>query len=361
MGCCLPALTVGAQVRLVGVGRPRHALQVAPGRAFALERLVNGVFLLFSEWVHLVEADPLPGRNLRRLESPDARDADGGWHWPRAGSLNVLGYRAAREWVESRDPASAAGVAIETWRRYRAVDGPLQSALLSLYVLVAVVPALIVLEEYLDSHPDALAHQLARHYGLSTETATLLRSVLVEGRSHELGSALLAIASALFFGIGFGRVLQLVHARAWRISLPERQTDYALYALVLLAVYGLIFLLLVQLTELKDSSPWIGRTLALGWVGLLVLFFTWAPQLLTHGRIAKRNLLPGAVLTAVGLVVLMLVSSYVMEPWVDLYARDYGGFGVVLAIYFWLAFSSAVIVWAAAVSPALAQRRNAPS
>jgi len=56
--------------------------------------------------------------------------------------------------------------------------------------------------------------------------------------------------------------------------------------------------------------------------------------------------------------VLMIASSYVMQLWLDLYARDYGGFGVVMAIYFWLAFSSAVIVWAAAISPALAQRRE---
>jgi uncharacterized BrkB/YihY/UPF0761 family membrane protein len=69
-------------------------------------------------------------------------------------------------------------------------------------------------------------------------------------------------------------------------------------------------------------------------------------------------LLPGAVLTALGLVVLMFVSSYLMQFWVDLYARDYGGFGVVLALYFWIAFSSAVIVWAASLSPALADRRD---
>jgi uncharacterized BrkB/YihY/UPF0761 family membrane protein len=47
-----------------------------------------------------------------------------------------------------------------------------------------------------------------------------------------------------------------------------------------------------------------------------------------------------------------------MAFWVDLYACDYGGFGIVLAIYFWLAFSSAVIVWAASLSPSLAERRN---
>jgi membrane protein len=269
------------------------------------------------------------------------------------------GVQRVQDWVDSRDPASAAGVAIGAWRRYRAVDGPLQSALLSLYVLVAVLPALLVMEEYLDSHPNALAQHLVHHYGLSTETGALLRSVLTEGRAHELGSALLAVAGALFFGIGFGRVLQLVHARAWQLSLPSRQTDYALYAFVLLAVYGLILLLLVQLTELKGSPAWVGWMLAVGWVGLLVLFFTWAPWLLTHGRIAPRDLLPGAALTAIGLVALMLISSHVMEPWVDLYARDYGGFGVVLALYFWIAFSSAVIVWAASLAPALAQRRTA--
>jgi uncharacterized BrkB/YihY/UPF0761 family membrane protein len=66
---------------------------------------------------------------------------------------------------------------------------------------------------------------------------------------------------------------------------------------------------------------------------------------------------PGAALTAVGVVLLMWVSRYLMEFWVNLYARDYGGFGVVMAIFFWIAFSSAVIVVAAALSPALAERR----
>jgi len=43
---------------------------------------------------------------------------------------------------------------------------------------------------------------------------------------------------------------------------------------------------------------------------------------------------------------------------VDLYAKDYGGLGVILAIYFWIALCSAIIVWAASLSPALAVRRD---
>jgi uncharacterized BrkB/YihY/UPF0761 family membrane protein len=55
----------------------------------------------------------------------------------------------------------------------------------------------------------------------------------------------------------------------------------------------------------------------------------------------------------------MVVSRFVMQFWVDLYARDYGGLGVVLAIYFWIAICSGIIVWAASLSPALAERREA--
>jgi len=295
-------------------------------------------------------------------ETEDKRQAAakrGGPVWLGAARARAAAVsRRGREWVDRQDPGSPTGVAIGAWRRYQGVDGPLQSALLSLYILVAIVPAVLVMEEYLDSHPGALADRLIRHYGLNTSTAGLLRDVLVDDRTHKLGSALFAIAGALFFGLNFGRVLQLVHARAWQVPLPRRQTDQGLYAAVLLGLYGLIMLLLVQLTELRGSPAWVGNTLAVGWVGLLIVFFVWAPWLLTHKQITRRDLLPGAVLTALGLVGLMLISSFVMELWVNLYARDYGGFGVVLAIYFWILFSSGIIVWAASLSPALAERRD---
>ena len=263
------------------------------------------------------------------------------------------------EWAESRDPASASGVAIAAWRRYEAVDGPQQSALLALYFLIAIVPALLVIEEYLETTPGALANSLVHHYSLSAQTAELLRSVLVDSRQHELGSALLAVAAALFFGLGFGRVLQLVHVRAWGLPVPSRQADTVRYALVLLGLYGLILLLLVQLNEIGGirRGP-TSRSRPGGW-------YCWPfaspgpPRLLTHDRVSWRDLAPGATLSAVGVVALMLVSSVVMELWVNLYARDYGGFGVVMAIFFWIAISSAIVVWAAAVSPPLAARRAA--
>jgi membrane protein len=266
--------------------------------------------------------------------------------------------RRGTEWVDRQDPASGRGVAIGAWKRFQDVEGPLQSLLLSTYLLIAVLPALLVMVEYLEANPAALANHLTRHYGLEDGTATLLRGVLVADHAHELGSALLAIAGALFFGLGFGRVLQSVHARAWKLPIHHSQKDQGRYAIVLLLLYGLIALLLFQAKELSGGPSWEGLAVAPGWAALLVVYFAWIARFLTHGRLAWGDLVPGAALTAVGLVVLMIVSSWVMELWVDFYARDYGGFGVVMAIYFWMGFSSFVIVACASVAPALAERRE---
>ena len=265
---------------------------------------------------------------------------------------------ATQDWVDRRDEASRSGVAIEWWRRYRAIEGPLQSLLLTAYVFLAVVPALLVLDEYLQHDPAALTKHLVSRYRLSGATASTLRGVFFRDETHKLGTALLAIAAALFFGLGFGRVLQLVHTRAWRIDLKKNAADQIRHAVVLLVLVGLFVLLLVQTKELAHSAPWDEDVLALGWFAVLLGYFVWAPRLLTHRMISARDLLPGAALTAFGLVVLFLASSFVMATWIDLYSNDYGGLGVVMALFFWLGFGSTIIVAAATLAPALAGRRD---
>jgi uncharacterized BrkB/YihY/UPF0761 family membrane protein len=261
-------------------------------------------------------------------------------------------------WMESGDGASRRNVALSWWRRYRAIDGPLQSLLLTVYVFLAVLPAIFVLAEYLERKPRALADHLVARYDLNGPTAQLLRTMLVGDRHHELGTALFAIATALFFGLGFGKVLQLVYARAWGLETRERVGDQVRFAVVLLALFGLIALLLVQTTEIAEHPPWANVAAAPGWVIVLFGYFVWAPTYLTHNRIAARDLLASAAPTSVGLVVLMLVSSHAMAPWINLYAVDFSGLGVFMGLFFWLGLSSTVIVICASLSPVLAGRRT---
>jgi len=259
--------------------------------------------------------------------------------------------------MEGGDEVSRRYVALSGWQRYRAIDGPLQSLLLTLYVFLAVLPAILVLAEYLQRNPAALADHLVARYNLNGPTADLLRGVLVGDKQHELGSALFAIVTALFFGLGFGKVLQLVYSRAWGLETRERVGDQARYAVVLLGLFGLIALLLVQTTEIAEHPPWANLAAAPGWVLLLFGYFVLAPRYLTRNRIAARDLVWSAALTSVGIVLLMLLSSHVMAPWINLYATDFSGLCVFMALFFWLGLSSTVIVVAASLSPVLAGRR----
>src|SRR5690349_5023735 len=193
------------------------------------------------------------------------------------GSRQQVAAAAKRghEWAERQTPETTPGVALDAWRRFRAVDGPVQSALLTLYLFLAVVPSVIVMEEWVERKPGALATHIVRHYHFSASTATLIRSVLVHGRAHEVQTALIAVAGALASGLGFGRVLQVVHVRAWGLTLPRHRLQETRHVVVLVAVYGLLMLLVVQLGELRavDAPGWAGFALVPVWAALLVGFF----------------------------------------------------------------------------------------
>src|SRR6267142_467759 len=156
--------------------------------------------------------------------SPQAATPRGGVRGAARAARTRVGGLAERPraWVASGDEASTRSLAVSWWRLYRGIDGPLQSLLLTVYVFLAILPAILVLAEYLQRNPAALANHLVSRYHITGSAAGTLRDVLVGDRTHELGSALFAIATVLIFGLGFGRVLELVYARAWGLELRER-------------------------------------------------------------------------------------------------------------------------------------------
>ena len=262
-------------------------------------------------------------------------------------------------WVEAQHPGSRRGATIGCVRRYRAADGQLYALLLATYFFLTIVPILIVEAGYVYSDPTALATRIEHRLGLSGATAHLFSTVLVGAGEHRFVSVLLAVLNLVVFGMGFGRVLQLAHARSWGIDLRGSQlVDQARYVSVLMGMVGLTFLYVLQTRLLAGHSPWIGRLLDIGWLALLIGFFVWAPRLLLHRRVSARDLLPGAIFTVLGLIVMRLISTILLVRWLDSYSNTYGALGIVMAIFFWIIAEATVIVIAAAVSPALAERRD---
>ena len=231
--------------------------------------------------------------------------------------------------------------------------------LLSAYFLVTVLPVMLVAGSYLYSDPHALADHAEHRLRLHGATATLFSTVLLGAGEHKVSAVLIAIVDLFFFGLGFGRVLQLAHARSWGLDLRKSVVvDQVRYAEVLAAIVVGVFLFVLQTRVLRGQPTWIGYVLDIVWIAALLWFFVWAPRTLLHHRVARRDVVPGAVFTVAGLVGLRLISVLLLTHWLNWYSTTYGAFGIVIALFFWIILIGTIMILAAALSPALAHRRN---
>jgi len=170
---------------------------------------------------------------------------------------------------------------------------------------------------------------------------------------------MIALIDLFFFGLGFGRVLQLVHARSWGLNLRKTViADQSRYLAVLGALIVMSILFLLQTRALRGDPAWIGWVLDLGWFAVVLGFFVWAPYTLLHRRVPMRDIFPGAVFTVLGFIAMRLISSLLLTHWLNWYSKTYGAFGIVSAIFFWMIIFATIMVLAAALSPALAHRRD---
>jgi uncharacterized BrkB/YihY/UPF0761 family membrane protein len=268
-------------------------------------------------------------------------------------------YGRGRLWIENQPPSSRKGATIGWVRRYQAADGQLFAVLLSAYFFLTVVPLLLLEATYVYNDPTALAHRVEGRLGLEGSTSKLLEDVLTGASGHKLSAVLIAAIDLFFFGLGFGRVLQLVHARSWGLDLRKSVVlDQLRYLEVLGGLFVLTLLFVLQTRALRGQPSWVGWALDVGWLVVLVGFFVWAPHLLLHRRVAARDILPGAIFTILGFVFMRLISSLLLTHWLEWYSKSYGSIGIVMAVFFWLIILSTIMILAAALSPALASRRD---
>jgi uncharacterized BrkB/YihY/UPF0761 family membrane protein len=82
------------------------------------------------------------------------------------------------------------------------------------------------------------------------------------------------------------------------------------------------------------------------------------PRELLHRRVSLRDVFPGAVLTTLALVGMRATSWLLFAHWLERHSKYYGGLGIVMALFFWPMIAATILIVAAALSPALAERRD---
>ena len=170
---------------------------------------------------------------------------------------------------------------------------------------------------------------------------------------------LLAIGGWLLLWTGYmgAKTLVRVHATVWGVPAPRGGN--ALRASLIFT--GTAFAYLVAMSGarwLREETDVLGLLVTLAIVLVPFAFWLAVSAWLPHRGDRWRDLVPGAVLVAVGVQALHLFAAYFLGPKLTNATQLYGGLGLATTILFWLYITGRLVLGAAILNSALVERRG---
>lgn len=241
-------------------------------------------------------------------------------------------------------------------QRFIGMEGIDRCLVLSSQAFTALIPLLIVVSTLAPpGGAEVISRTIITKFGLSGASADSVEQLFaVEGAAQSalsVGSALLL----LYSGVSFTRRLQRMYRAAWGEG--EAGVRGNLFAAVALVVFLVEVLLVYGVLSLVDRLPasWLlalPLTVATG-----VVPWTTIPYLLMERQLHWRRLLVAGVLTSVTMAVFGTVTTLYMPATIERYTRDFGLFGVTIAIIGWLLVAAGIVTASTAVGAEFDQSR----
>jgi membrane protein len=200
--------------------------------------------------------------------------------------------------------------------------------------LVTLIPLLLVVSAADPVGGREFPSWLGAALGLSSSAAKDLGPVFGPPKKALSATTALGLAGLAAFGLSFVSAVQVGFERIWALP-PARLMSVWRRVVWLAALIG--FLFVAADTSMLPDDSWL-RTVVQTLVATAgsTAFFWWTARFLLAGRVNWMPLLPGAMLTAAGLVGLRLFSAVVFSPLVVSSAIAYGAIGTVVVIVSWL-------------------------
>lgn len=270
-----------------------------------------------------------------------------------AGRVRALGHRVRA--AAGDHPTLATGIAVA--RRDIEVAGTLLAGALAFRLFVWLLPCCLLIAAALGfggtSGPNP--EELTRDLGVSPLTASVLGEVGAQAEHGRYVTALVGLVLLVWAGLTLARALDRIRDRVWHTRVergPKPTLARAVRyngALLLVVAGNLAAPVVVALTGHSPaliSLPWLAfHTL----VGTLLLSTGWPPR--------WRSVWPGALLTALGIEGLHLVSVVYLPGKLARASELYGTLGVAAAVLLWLALLARLLVLGQVLNAVLAERR----
>ena len=176
----------------------------------------------------------------------------------------------------------------------------------------------------------------------------------------------IGIVVSLYGGLGVAVAVQNALNHVWGVPINKRPDPFRarLRSLLMLALLGLGVLVTTVLSALAAGAGTVGAELGVGLrvlaivvsvaaiCGLFVLGF----RALTVRDVSVRDVLPGAIMSAVAWQILQSLGAFFVSHGLMGSTQVYGLFGIVLGLLTWIYLEATIIVLAAELNTVLSRR-----
>jgi membrane protein len=235
--------------------------------------------------------------------------------------------------------------------RFLELEGVDRALALASRAFIAVIP-LAVVATAVTPTGESFGDRLVERFELDGEAAETMRQLFATPSEARGAATLVGLAALLVTCLSFARLLQRTYERIWRLEpLGSRGVFRGLAWIGGLAAWlAIVVPIRNWLRDLGDETLYVVVTAAASTV-----LWVWTPYMLLGGRVHWRQLLPSAVVAAVGLTALTAASMVYVPPTIERSAQAYGLIGVTFAFVSWLFVSGLVIIAAAVIGAEASQ------
>jgi len=240
------------------------------------------------------------------------------------------------------------------------VGGGILAGALAFRIFLFMVPVVYVIFTALGLVSRAMGHdpaQLAKHAGITGILAGTVVKV-ADQSTWTLVTLILGAVVTMFITAGsLLKALYVVHWLIWRV--PRLMPAGLVPRLALIGFSLLASALGIAVNDVRNASGAAGAVATFLLVsGLSFAGWWWVSWKLPRAPVPARALIPGAVLMAVGVDVLQLLTTYWIGPLVARKTSTYGAIGVALAVLLWVYLLGRIMVGSAGLNAALWYRRD---
>jgi membrane protein len=253
--------------------------------------------------------------------------------------------------IRSWTPGATIRVGVGAARRFVAISGIDRSMSVGAHAFTALIPLVLVLRALVGGAGagSSSSDRMIERFHLTGSAAHATRILLTSsGGPSGFVATTVGLVVLLFSGVSLMRALQRAYTAAWGLE-PIGISGY-------LDGAGALAFLLLEVFLVTRIATLLGGGVVTGIVSLLLrlavgtavwLLLQW---LLLSRRAAWQVLLPGALLSAAGMIVVNWGSTLVMPHVITVDAARYGPIGVTFGLLTWFLVLAVVLVAGAVLS-----------